>query len=207
MVEVSLDISFDVMVTEAAPIDALIQRFGRINRKRSAETIGKLKNIYVAEPPENKNDALPYDLETLKRSFEVLPDGEVLKENELQAKIDYVFPSIDFMNIEEHSVIKSDGRISIDKLTHNSKSYLFERLEIDSVCCITQGDQARYEESYFEERLEMEIPARYYSVRNMMQSKKGNRPFILPDKAYNPELGLDLKLVNEKNLDAKYQII
>ena len=32
-VEVSLDIDFDCLFSEPAPIDALIQRFGRINRK------------------------------------------------------------------------------------------------------------------------------------------------------------------------------
>src|SRR5690606_235815 len=45
IVEVSLDISFDLMVTETAPIDALIQRFGRVNRKRTEDTIGKTKPI------------------------------------------------------------------------------------------------------------------------------------------------------------------
>ncbi|MBE3577936.1 MAG: CRISPR-associated helicase Cas3' [Limnochordales bacterium] len=33
VVEVSLDISYDVLFTELAPIDALVQRMGRINRK------------------------------------------------------------------------------------------------------------------------------------------------------------------------------
>ncbi|MHA1813724.1 MAG: CRISPR-associated helicase Cas3', partial [Candidatus Thorarchaeota archaeon] len=32
-VEVSLDIDFDILYTEPAPIDALVQRFGRINRR------------------------------------------------------------------------------------------------------------------------------------------------------------------------------
>jgi len=164
IVEVSLDISFDVMLTETAPIDALIQRFGRINRKRSEYTIGKFKNVYVAEPPAKDSDALPYDLDGLKRTFEILPNGEVLKERELQEKIDYVFPVIDLMNIEEHSIFKSDGRIAIDKLTHRNKSILFELLDIDSVTCITEEDQAKYQASYFEERMELEIPVKYVLV-------------------------------------------
>lgn len=32
IIEISLDIDFDVLITEAAPIDSLVQRFGRINR-------------------------------------------------------------------------------------------------------------------------------------------------------------------------------
>jgi CRISPR-associated endonuclease/helicase Cas3 len=207
IVEVSLDISFDVMITEAAPIDALIQRFGRVNRKRSNDTIGRTKPIYIIAPPESKTDALPYDLDVLRRSFEILPENEVLRERILQEKIDYVFPEIDFMNIEEHSVFKSDGRVSIDKLTHRSKSILFELLDIDSVSCICEGDLAEYENSFFEKRLEMEIPVRYFTVCSMNQTQKGNKPFIVPDKAYSFEKGLDVSLITESNFDVNRQML
>jgi CRISPR-associated endonuclease/helicase Cas3 len=207
IVEVSLDISFDLMVTETAPIDALIQRFGRVNRKRTADTIGKTKPVYVIAPPENKNEALPYDVEVLQRSFEILEDNQVLKERDLQEKIDYVFPDIDFLNIEEHAVFKSDGRIIIDKLTHRSKSILFELLEIDSVTCICEGDLSDYENSYFERRLELEIPVRYFAVRGMNQAQRGNKPFIIPDKAYDFEMGLDVKKIRENNFDVNNQIL
>lgn len=207
IVEVSLDISFDMMVTECAPIDALIQRFGRINRKRSKETIGKVKPVYVIVPPESEREAKPYDLDILNRTFEVLPDGEVLKERHIQEKIDQVFPTIDFMNIEEHAVFKADGSIRIDFLTHRSKSILFELLDIDSVSCITEGDEDFYNNSLFEERLNLEIPVRYFSVRGMRQSRKGNRPFIVPDKAYSFETGLDIKLISESNFDVNHQIL
>ncbi len=207
IVEVSLDISFDVMITEAAPIDALIQRFGRINRKRTIEAIGKLKNIYVIAPPVSEADVKPYELAVVNRSFEVLPNGEVLKEKDLQSKIDYVFPTINFLDIEEHAVFKADGRISIDKLTHRSKSILFKLLDIDSVCCITEGDQIQYEDSYIEERMSMEIPVRYFSVYKMHQSKKGNKPFIVPDKAYESDIGLDITIIRGDISNVENQLL
>jgi len=207
IVEVSLDISFDVMITEAAPLDALAQRFGRINRKRTLETIGQTKNIYVIAPPEDKKHALPYDLEVLKRTYDVLPDGDLFEEKLLQEKIDFVFPSIDFLNIEEHSVFKLDGSFSINKLTHRSKSILFELLEIDSVSCICENDVAEYENSNFEKRLELEIPIKYNTVSKMIQSQKGNKPFIIPDKAYCENIGLVASLIKEENFDFNNQIL
>lgn len=207
IVEVSLDISFDLMVTETAPIDALIQRFGRVNRKRTENTIGKTKPIYIISPPEGKNDALPYDVEVLQRSYDVLEHNQVLKERDLQAKIDYVFPVIDFMNIEEHSVFKSDGKITIDKLTHRNKSILFELLEIDGVSCICEGDLEDYENSDFERRLELEIQVRYFAVRGMNQAQKGNKPFIIPDKAYDFDNGLDVSKIRQNNFDVNNQIL
>ncbi|UTA67680.1 CRISPR-associated helicase Cas3' [Emticicia sp. 21SJ11W-3] len=207
IVEVSLDISFDVMITETAPLDALIQRFGRINRKRTTENAETIKDVFVIAPPESTKDAKPYDIEILKRTFNVLSNGEILKERELQQKIDTVFTEINFLKIEEHAVFKSDGRISIDKLTHSREPILMQLLEIDSVSCIRESDQDEYENSYFERRLELEIPVRYFSVCKMNQSEKGNKPFIIPDKAYDLEKGLFVKEIKEENFNSKFQIL
>lgn len=207
IVEVSLDISFDVMITEAAPLDALIQRFGRINRKRTNETSGIMKDVYVIEPSIDKKEVLPYDLDIVLKSYEVLPNGDTLLERDLQEKIDAVFTKINFMNIEEHAVFKSDGSISIDQLTNRSKSILFELLDIDSVSCICELDQTEYEASGFEQRLELEIPVRYFSVFKMNQSQKGNKPFIIPDMAYDAEKGLDVKKIKEQNFDVNNRIL
>ncbi|WP_052306418.1 CRISPR-associated helicase Cas3' [Pyrococcus sp. ST04] len=59
VVEVSLDLNFESILTEPAPLDALIQRFGRVNRRG----FGRLKDVYVLTegskgdervyPPEN----------------------------------------------------------------------------------------------------------------------------------------------------------
>ena len=206
IVEVSLDISFDMMITECAPLDALIQRFGRINRKRTVQQ--QLKPVYVVSPPEDPTEAKPYEAEILARTYEILPDNEILQERTLQEKIDHVFPQIPFLDIEEHAVFKSDGRITIDLLTHKSKSYLTGLLEIDSVTCITESDRDRYINGGYEERMNMEIPVRYWSVKDMEQLKDtGNKPFIIPDKAYNQELGLEIGKITQANLDVNYQIL
>jgi CRISPR-associated endonuclease/helicase Cas3 len=190
VVEVSLDISFDLMVTECAPVDALIQRFGRINRKRSKETIGHYKPIYVLAPPTEKNDALPYGLEVLQRTYEALPNGNLMKEREAQSMIDTVYPSIEFVNIDLNAVFK-DGKWMIKELWHNSKSALLETLDIDSVACIDEADKDLYDTSSYEEQAKMEIPVSYRSVgyRSLVKSANGSKPFVIPSKAYDNELG------------------
>ena len=208
VVEVSLDISFDLMITEAAPIDALIQRFGRINRKRDVTTIGKYKHVYVIAPPERDNDCKPYSIEILNRSFNVLPDGEVLKESSLQRLINQVYPSVKIMDINLDAVF-ANGQWRLKELWHLPKSALLEKLDIDSVSCITEEDKDAYREANPEERIIMEIPVNYNSVRwkKLDQMQIGSNPFIIPDSAYSAEKGLNFSLVNTENYDSNYQII
>lgn len=191
VVEVSLDISFDLMITESAPIDALIQRFGRINRKRTMETIGKYKPIYVIAPPEKDTEALPYSLDVLQRSFDVLPTNELMQETDVQSMLDKVYPEIHFTNIDFSGVAFLDGNWMLKKLCHRSKSALLDTLGTDSAVCITETDKERYQKGLFEECSELEIPVSYRSVgfRQLEQLDGNTRPFVIPDKAYSDELG------------------
>jgi CRISPR-associated endonuclease/helicase Cas3 len=188
VVEVSLDISFDIMITDAAPIDALIQRFGRINRRRSVETIGFYKPIYVLAPPEK--DTLPYKAETLQRSYEVLPDGDLLQEKHLQKMIDTVYPEIEFINIDLNAVF-NNGKWRIKELWHHPKSALIEILDIDSATCIVETDVDIYNTAGYADQTKLEIPVSYRSIayNNLDKLKTGTRPFIIPSRAYSNELG------------------
>lgn len=207
VVEVSLDISFDLMITEAAPLDSLAQRFGRINRKRTKETIGKYKPVYVISPPVDKKKALPYDIEIINRSYDELPDSGLLKETELQQKIDNVFTEIDFLKIEQHSIYKENGKWSISPLTHNSKALLLDLLEIDSVNCICEADEEKYFEANYEERVKMTLTTRYWVVKDLRQLNYGSHPFVIPDKSYNQETGFQQELAKPEYYDKSYSIL
>lgn len=192
VVEVSLDISFDLMITECAPIDALIQRFGRINRKRTDETIGKLKHIYVIQPPEKEADAKPYNLEVLQKSFEALPNDNVIEESSVQQRIDTVYPDTKFMNLDYSGVVFVDGKWQIKELCHYPKSALLDVLDINSAVCITEEDMKAYVNGNVFNRAELEIPVSYKSMafNKLEQIEEGSRPFIIPNQAYDTEKGL-----------------
>jgi CRISPR-associated endonuclease/helicase Cas3 len=208
VVEVSLDISFDLMITECAPIDALIQRFGRINRKRTKDTIGQYKAIYVLCPPNEKTEALPYGLEVLRRTYKVLPDNTLLKEKEAKELIDMVYPAIEFVDIDLSSVFK-EGKWLIKELWHNSKSALLETLDIDSVTCIEESDKEFYETASYEEQSKIEIPVSYRSVayRSLEKSSAGSKPYVIPSKAYDNESGLLIEFAKPEFYDVTRRFI
>ena len=192
VVEVSLDISFDVMITECAPIDAMIQRFGRINRKRNKQTIGLYKPIYVMEPPEDEKEALPYKLEVLQSSYEVLPDNEVLDESTLQSLIDRVYPNDEFINLDYSGVVYADGQWQLKELCHRSKSALLDVMDFNSAVCVRESDEETYRTCDRMTSIQLEIPVSYHSIahQGFKQLALKSRPFIIPDGAYDDDMGL-----------------
>jgi CRISPR-associated endonuclease/helicase Cas3 len=70
VVEVSLNIDLDVLYTEPAPLEALLQRFGRINRGRGRGA--SLLPVYVFGEPSAEGETLPYDHLYISRALEVL---------------------------------------------------------------------------------------------------------------------------------------
>ena len=86
-IEVSLDIDYDVMFTEPAPLDALLQRFGRVNRKRKKG----LSQIYVAWQG-GENDHYIYPQDVVERTIKLLGQLDIIHEIDLQKYLDFVYP-------------------------------------------------------------------------------------------------------------------
>ncbi|WP_407405575.1 CRISPR-associated helicase Cas3' [Chryseobacterium sp.] len=183
VVEVSLDISFDRMITECAPLDGMIQRFGRVNRIRTQDSIKFQKPIHVIEP---KGNVLPYKLELLQKSFEQLPDnGEVLLEKNLQEKIDCVYTELEKKEIDIHLKFK-DGQFTMKELTDNRKGILIDALEIEGATCILEIDRQKYIDANWEERINMEIPINWKTIsrykKQFEQLNVGSNPFVIPQQ-------------------------
>lgn len=193
VIEVSLDISFDTLVTDCAPLDSLIQRFGRVNRRRKSASEQTLYPVAVIAPPVTEQGAKPYSLATLQNTWAALPDGQVLKETSLQGLINQVYPVVDVKPIDVH-LIETEAGFRMPELCNRPKSILMEALEIESASVVRTSDLETYERTWGKERQELEIPVSVMALRpkfNMWaQSEKGIRPFICPDECYDKVLGL-----------------
>lgn len=94
VVEVSLDIDFDILFTENAPIDAIVQRAGRINRKRNAKKDSK---VVVHQHSKVSEEYVYTETDILDKTFEVLLNYHNSKiiEGEFLTLVDKVYEDID----------------------------------------------------------------------------------------------------------------
>lgn len=149
-IEVSLDIDFDSLYTDPAPLDALLQRFGRVNRK----PLHKLKEL---PPSERYREATVccsqwpstfpiYDRDAsgkrlVARTLDSLPDGEILRESNINDLINAVYDQEQLADSLEESKIKQNQlREIVNKLEPgNEKSRQEEDLldeMIDSISIV-----------------------------------------------------------------------
>jgi CRISPR-associated endonuclease/helicase Cas3 len=89
VVEVSLDIDLDTLYTDPAPLDALVQRFGRINRKR--KQIGLAPVHIFRLPDDGQYIYKPPELVTRTLAVLARENGNAVDESAVGAWVDSIY--------------------------------------------------------------------------------------------------------------------
>ncbi len=90
VVEVSLDIDLDVIYSDPAPLEALIQRFGRINRINRLG-LNKYAPVYVFTEPDDGQGVYSDDLVKAALNVLIANDGQIIDEEKIPFWLDEVY--------------------------------------------------------------------------------------------------------------------
>ncbi|HMQ32023.1 MAG TPA: CRISPR-associated helicase Cas3', partial [Chloroflexaceae bacterium] len=97
VVEVSLNIDLDTIYSDPAPLEALIQRFGRINRGRRRDDAGQvvLAPVHVFREPVPDQEMRPYDRALLLATLRLLEEhaGEPIAEHAVGDWLNTIYDS------------------------------------------------------------------------------------------------------------------
>jgi len=132
IVEASVDLDFDGMITEVSPIDSQIQRWGRVFRSRNESYSDKYPNIFIflGGDPKDENYSLDkgttviYDKEIVRATAKVLAD-EAEKQSGVLDPLDFLMEK---MLVEK--VFNSEmGKGTIKQYYENEIRELLKNLE------------------------------------------------------------------------------
>ncbi|GAB6395150.1 MAG: CRISPR-associated helicase/endonuclease Cas3 [Bacteroidales bacterium] len=214
-IEVSLDIDYDVIYTEPAPIDALIQRFGRVNRKKE-------KGICPCFVFKERNEVDKYiysNQEVIDRTLEVLGwFSENIQEKDLQKAIDFVYPRWTETDEREYNQTKELLQNYLRQLSpflHSDKSEedfykQFDGIKVLPVKCENQFKSLLDDFEFIRaESLKVQINKRRFAglIRNgnielktyIAQNSETTKYYVIKQR-YTDDLGLQIKEQEESSV-------
>jgi CRISPR-associated helicase Cas3/CRISPR-associated endonuclease Cas3-HD len=106
VVEAGLNISYDILITDACPIDRLIQRAGRVCRFEEKEG-----DIYVSSKIEY---AAPYDKDITEKTLEVIRNGKELTFEFINESIESVYNKNNFGKLFKIDDDLKDALLKLD---------------------------------------------------------------------------------------------
>lgn len=202
-IEVSLDISYDVLYTQPAPLDALIQRFGRINRKGWENSILKKVNVFTQG---SKYDSLIYDPILIEKTINALNNVDILYESKIQELLDEVYS--DGYNEEDQNTfdeVTNSFKEVYDSLVpfmnhDNSNFYkLFDSIEVVPYKFFTEYCELTEQKEYYEAMAyTLNISYKQYLIQNKKNNIIIDNNTVFIDIPYDSEVGL---LLNNKDED------
>jgi len=198
VVEVSLNLDFDTIITEPAPLEALVQRFGRVNRARRKSIVP------VRILSESLNDNRVYDQDLTERGLEILRSncGSLLDEQKVSDWLDQVYEGeIKNRCLEEveknrlefkATCLDSLRAFEADDRLEDSFDALFQGTEVVPVSKALEYRILKEQSSLDAGQLLVPVPWRQV-VRNPTRfTRDANLGIQIADFPYNDDLGLRL---------------
>ncbi len=195
VVEVSLDIDYDVMFTQVAPVDALVQRFGRVNRKG-----GKgLVPVVVAQTDDRSNKV--YGEVVLSEAWKLLREvqpGTPVKQSEILNWVERQYPEAEWLSKTLQEAEQAARRV------REVRSQLWQ---IQTLHFTEHGDALwRLAQSRQEQFPSVEIVPQCFRQQVMACQHPAQRlqfvarvpAYLIRKRMYEPELGI---LFGEVNYD------
>ncbi len=208
VVEVSLNIDLDTLYTDPAPLDALLQRFGRVNRGRGADA--PLLPVHIFREPVGEKESKPYDVALVRAGLAVLErtcNGRPIDEAQVTAMLEQVYQQGEIMQrwqaayaAKAHEFQGVLDRIqpfqSADEELFRAFYKLFEGTQVLPVDCITEYQNALEAHLYLEAmQLLVNVTQGQYHQMTNAKLNCGRDEHDLADHVkvdYSEEWGLDI---------------
>ncbi|MCM8822548.1 MAG: CRISPR-associated helicase Cas3' [Candidatus Omnitrophica bacterium] len=177
VVEASLDLDFDVLLTECSPIDSLLQRLGRCWRKRKQDYTSEEPNVYIFKA----EYIMVYDRELLERTYTTLMNDynyRIMDEQDKQEAIITVFKDIE--KTKYYEKYRRNKELLELGFRANSKSEaeeLFRNIAFNY--CVIPRPVYDENESEIRDLLEI-IEYRYFSRMQRIKAISALRRFTMP---------------------------
>ncbi len=216
VVEVSLDINLDVLYSDPAPLEALLQRFGRINRGRPPGS--PLKPVYVFTQPDDGQHVYRADLVRAGLSVLQRLDGQAVDEGAVSSLLGEVYSGeIATRWWDEYARAAKEFRDAILGTLRPFSSAedwqeaafyrLFDGLEVLPLALEAEY-QALVEAGRYVEAASLLVPLSYGRYEHLKQQglawpegRRGGPPLYVVDLPYDPDVGLEMPAARQAEED------